>query len=176
MSPHRRATLSLPWDPTFSSVSCPVHIQYLAHGGRSVHACPKKPLRNELSEAMSQTQRMQIPVLVLEASGHWSPASLSWVLWTVYSERPEDFQRCQARRDARNTCLFAPSVSTSPFLATSRTYLKSLTIPRGLPQPTLGKYTAATACLSLAALMCIFFRAQAITYSYFDIVHPFTAW
>lgn len=137
----------------------------------------KKAVKKRVSEAMSQPQRMQLPVLlVLEASGHWSPASLSWVLWTVYSGRPEDFQRCQAPRDARNTCPFVPSVSTSPFLATSQTCLESLIIPWSLPRPTLGKYIAATPCLSLAALTCIFFRAQATTYYYFDIVHPFTAW
>ena len=90
----------------------------------------KEAVKKRVSEAMSQPQRMQLPVLlVLEASGHWSPASLSWVLWTVYSGRPEDFQRCQAPRDARNTCPFVPSVSTSPFLATSQTCLESLTIP-----------------------------------------------
>ena len=34
----------------------------------------------------NQPQRMKIPVLlVLETSGAWSPASLSWMLRTVYS-------------------------------------------------------------------------------------------
>lgn len=43
------------------------------------------------------------------------------------------------------------------------------------PRPALGKYTATTTCLSLAALTSIFFGLQALIYYYFCVVPPFTA-